>query len=133
MHSDFIFPIRVYYEDTDSGGVVYHASYLKFMERARTEFLRHIGYTYETAAVENKLFVVRSAQIEYLKPAKHDDLLHIVTRIITTSKVSVTFEQIICSAQDEKLIFCVGTIKVVCVNAVIMRPCALPQSLLTEI
>lgn len=133
MNNTFTFPIRVYYEDTDSGGVVYYANYLKFMERARTEYLRQFGYTYKGLKADDLLFVVRSVQIDYLKPAKHDDLLHVITRITDIGKASIAFEQTIQSAQDENLVFCVGNIKIVCVNAVIMQPCALPKSLLAEI
>lgn len=133
MLSDFTFPVRVYYEDTDSGGIVYHANYLKFMERARTEFLRQCGCEYQQAQQQHFAFVVRSAQVEFLKPARHDDLLHVITRIIKLGKASVIFEQIVRSADDASLVFCAGNIKIACVNTATKLPCAIPDFLLVEI
>jgi len=133
MTQEFIFPVRVYYEDTDSGGLVYHANYLKFMERARTEYLRQFGYTYDTAHQNNILFVVHSAQIQYLKPAYHDALLHVASRVTKLGNACVMFEQIIQAADNRHIVFCVGNIKIACINKNSRRPCAIPQTLLAEI
>lgn len=133
MLNEFTFSVRVYYEDTDSGGVVYHANYLKFMERARTEFMRQCGCNYQQAQEQNFAFVVRSAQIEFLKSARHDDLLHVVTSITKLGKASVIFEQIVQSAEDSSLVFCTGNIKIACVNTATKLPCAIPDFLLAEI
>ena len=80
---NFSWPIRIYYEDTDSGGVVYHSNYLKFLERCRTEFLRHLGYEQDRLIKDNNiLFVVRSIKLDLHKPARFNDLLE------TTAQVS---------------------------------------------
>ena len=80
--NEFTFPVRVYYEDTDAGGVVYHANYLCFMERARTEWLRALGFEHDTLATTlNILFVVGSIDIQYRKPARLNDALSVKTRI----------------------------------------------------
>ncbi len=78
----FVFPVRVYYEDTDAGGVVYYANYLKFMERARTEWLRAAGFELpELARDHNVIFVVRSVAIEYLQPARFNDALRVTVHL----------------------------------------------------
>lgn len=90
------FPIRVYYEDTDAGGIVYYANYLKFAERARTEALRLTGIEQSDLLKEEKIaFAVRRCEIDFLKPAMLDDLLTIDTRLNDISKVSITMQQTI--------------------------------------
>lgn len=92
--STVTFPIRVYYEDTDSGGVVYYANYLKFAERARTEALRTAGIDQTNLLREHDIaFVVRRCEVDFLKPARLDDLLTIHTRLLTLTKVTLTMEQ----------------------------------------
>lgn len=127
----FIFPIRVYYEDTDAGGVVYYANYLKFFERARTEMLRALGY--EQSQLRNKegiIFVIRSVQINYLRPAVFDDLLHVSAIVSHVKKVSLVFEQTI--SRDNTLL-CTGIIEVACVQAENFRPCAIPNYLAEQL
>ncbi len=98
--------IRVYYEDTDSGGVVYYANYLKFAERARTEALRSIGIEQrELLEKHDVAFVVRKCTIEFFKPAQLDDLLTITTELTDISKVTLCMSQTIFRA-DEKLVTC---------------------------
>ena len=90
----FDFPQRVYFEDTDAGGVVYHAQYLKFLERARTEWLRYLGFT--NSELERKykmLFVVSEITVEFIKPAKLDDAINISVSIENLGRVRVTFHQ----------------------------------------
>ena len=88
------FPVRVYYEDTDAGGVVYHATYLGFAERARTEFLRAAGLPHhELMSAHGLVFVVRSAHVEYQRPARLDDSLTVVSRIVGLGGASVTLDQ----------------------------------------
>lgn len=90
----FDFPLRVYFEDTDAGGVVYHAQYVKFLERARTEWLRYLGYT--NSELERKyrmLFIVSELAIEFLKPARLDDALNISVGIENLGRVRITFHQ----------------------------------------
>ncbi len=88
------FPLRVYYEDTDAAGVVYYANYLKFMERARTEWLRALGFEQSRLAQEQGIgFVARSVSIDYLKPARLDDMLDVVSTIDAASRAQVVFDQ----------------------------------------
>lgn len=123
----FRFSVRVYYEDTDAGGVVYYANYLKFFERARTEWLRSLGF--EQAAVaqsEGRLFVVRSASLDYHRPARLDDALVILSRIVRVGKASLLFDQT-CHRGDALLSS--ARIEIACVSATHWRPAALPDTL----
>lgn len=122
-------PVRVYYEDTDAGGVVYYVNYLKFMERARTEMLRRAGVEQTKLARENILFVVHSASVRYLLPARLDDELLVCTQVSEKSKTSLIFKQQILKDQ---LLLCEGQIKVVCVRADTFKPCAIPKELITS-
>ena len=102
---NFVWPVRVYYEDTDSGGVVYYANYLKFMERARTEYLRHLGYEQdELIKNENIIFAVRTINVDYHKPARFNEQLEVSARVIECKKASMLFEQVICRKQDSQLL-----------------------------
>ena len=93
MHA-FVWPVRVYYEDTDAGGVVYYANYLKFMERARTEWLRTRGFEQDVLIKEQDLvFAVRSLSIDYLRPARLDDLLQVRVTVSELRRASIVFEQ----------------------------------------
>lgn len=126
----FIWPVRVYYEDTDAGGVVYHANYLNFLERARTEMLRAHGMELPELRLKNEMvFVVRSVNMEYLKPAVFNDLLTIKTEISLLRKVSLTFEQTI--LRDENVL-CQAQVYVACVDAKTMRPKVIPDNLIAE-
>jgi len=99
------FPVRVYYEDTDSGGVVYYANYLKFMERARTEWLRAAGFEQdEIEANHGILFAVSEANVRYLRSARFNDLLRIDSRIVELSGVRVTFAQQVRRETDGELL-----------------------------
>jgi acyl-CoA thioester hydrolase len=107
-------PLRVYYEDTDAGGVVYHANYLKFAERARTEMMRALGFAHSGIAAETgTLFTVRKASAEFLKPARLDDLLHVETRIVGIGGARLLLDQRVCRGSDilaalDLVIACVG-------------------------
>ena len=88
------FPLRVYYEDTDAQGIVYHANYLKFTERARTEMMRDAGFDHAAfAQTEGSFFVMRKAEIDYLAPARLDDLLIVETAVVQIGNASVTLQQ----------------------------------------
>lgn len=127
----FRFPLRVYYEDTDAGGVVYYANYLAFMERARTEWLRSIGYENQQLMEELGLvFAVRRACVDYLGPARLDDLLDVVVRISKVKRASLVFEQHIMRGDT---LLCSGEITLVCVDLGSFRPAAIPDSILKEI
>ena len=97
----FDFPQRVYFEDTDAGGVVYHAQYIKFFERARTEWLRHLGFTNSDLERKYKmLFVVSEIAVQFVKPAKLDDAINISVAIENLGRVRVTFHQEIRRGED---------------------------------
>lgn len=93
--SVFSWPVRVYYEDTDAGGIVYHANYLRFFERARTEWLRSLGGPshFEIAATRDEVFVVRGMRIDYLRPARLDDMLGIELAVAGRGRASITLRQ----------------------------------------
>ena len=121
----FSFPIRVYYEDTDAGGVVYHSQYLNFMERARTEWLRHFGF--EQTWLKNELgvvFVVTQAEIKFKKPARFDDLLEIQCLPIKIGFSSLTFDQVIVRSTE---ILIEANIKIACVDAHTFKPVTIPR------
>lgn len=119
--------IRVYYEDTDTGGVVYYANYLKFFERGRTEWLRSLGVDQrELAAREAIMFVVKQANVEYQRPAHLDDQIDITTHITELGAASIMFEQ---SAQRDGEPLVSGHIKVCVVHAQTFKPTRLPLSL----
>jgi acyl-CoA thioester hydrolase len=127
----FRFPLRVYYEDTDAGGVVYYANYLAFMERARTEWLRAIGYENRQLMDElGVVFAVRRACVDYLGPARLDDLLEVVVRIKQVRRASLVFEQQILRGD---ILLCRGEITLVCVDLGNFKPAAIPDSILKEI
>jgi acyl-CoA thioester hydrolase len=129
----FVWPVRVYYEDTDSGGVVYHANYLSFMERARTEWLRGLGFEQDRLRNDGGvIFAVHSLSAEYHRPARFNDLLQIDTRIIELRRASLSFQQTIRRDADDQLL-CSGKVKVACVDAQRMRPAPLPEALLERI
>lgn len=120
----FRFPIRVYYEDTDTAGVVYYANYLKFFERARSEWLRTLGFEQARMAdTEGKAFVVRAANTQYRKPARLDDALMIHSRITRVARASLAFSQW-CVRDDDLLAS--GTIEIACVALATLRPTAIP-------
>lgn len=116
--------IRVYYEDTDAGGVVFYANYLKFFERARTEWLRELDVQ-QSALVETeaRMFVVHSLDMSYRKPARLDDLITIRSRITQVGRASIHFEQ---RAERDGELLAHGNIQICCVDAMNLRPKALP-------
>jgi acyl-CoA thioester hydrolase len=133
----FNWPVRVYYEDTDAGGVVYHSNYLNFMERARTEWLRALGFeqTY-LRDVLKVIFVVHSAQIAFKKPAKFNDLITISSEIGKIGQGSLEFLQKISVNQSsnqpshtEVTTLVEATIKVACVDADTFKPTAIPKAI----
>ncbi len=120
----FHWPVRVYYEDTDGGGVVYHANYLRFMERARTEWLRSLGFGQnELRRNLGVIFVVREVRVRYLKPAVFDDALQVVSNIEEVGRSLMRFRQVIRRGEET---LTEGLVEVVCVDAGKFRPVALP-------
>jgi len=122
----FTFPIRIYYEDTDAGGVVYYANYLRFCERARSEWLRVLGVEQQQlVAAGGPFFVVRSVQADYLAPARLDDYLTVVSTIHDLRNVSVIFFQRI--FREDKLLF-TTEVKIVPISSVNGRPVPWPAA-----
>ncbi len=118
--TNFLWPVRVYYEDTDSGGVVYYANYLKFMERARTEFLRSLGYQLDQLQDDlGVIFAVHSIRVQYKKPARFNECLSVMTSISSLGRASIRFTQNIfhteCAESDAPL--CSAEVKIACVDA----------------
>ena len=127
----FHWPVRVYYEDTDAGGVVFYANYLKFFERARTEMLRDMGFEQDQLRAEqNLLFVVRSVQIDYLKPALFNESIKVSAEVTLAKKVSLNFNQVITRGDD---VLCKGDVRIACLDAEPMKPKTIPDSLLQQL
>jgi acyl-CoA thioester hydrolase len=125
--TSFSWQVRVYYEDTDAGGVVFHANYLKFLERARTEMLRAYGFEHnELLEKANLLFVVRSLAIDYLIPAKFNDVLEVDSHITAVKQASFMFEQVI---KRGERILCKAEVCIACIDANRFRPIAIPNDL----
>ncbi|ESQ17259.1 MAG: hypothetical protein N838_03995 [Thiohalocapsa sp. PB-PSB1] len=129
----FRWPVRVYYEDTDALGVVYYANYLKFMERARTEWLRALGFEQDRLRDELGIgFIVRHLEIEFLQPARFNDQLVILSSLIGPSRASFDFAQTILQGRDEA-VCCNAEVKVACVDRLRLRPARIPRAILTAI
>ena len=126
----FSWPVRVYYEDTDSGGVVYYANYLKFFERARTEFLREFEFEQDRLITDHDvIFAVRSIQADYIRPAVFNDMLRVVSEIKELKKASLTFNQLI-ERENDGDVLCKGECKVACLSASSMKPKPIPSFML---
>lgn len=128
----FDWPVRVYYEDTDAGGVVYHASYLRFMERARTEWLRALGFDQSRLRESGWVFAVRHLQLDFRRPARLDDRLVVQSRLRARRPVSLTFEQWIVDSEQRTAVICAGQVEVACLNAASFRPRPIPEDLAME-
>lgn len=129
--NNFKLPVRVYYQDTDAGGVVYHATHLNFLERARYEWLRELGFDdHELTQVHKVLFMLRSLEIEYLKPAVLDDLLQVTVQVTNLGRSSIALSQQI--YRDDALLVR-ATIGVVCVGIDSLKPVKVPLPLREEI
>ncbi len=131
--TDFVWPVRVYYEDTDAGGVVFYANYLKYYERARTEWLRAKGFSqHELLETDQLAFVVRQVEVNYLRPARLDDELNIEVVVKKVGKARIELEQRIVLLNNLTLL---NTARVVlaCVDAEKFKPCAIPEKIRQEI
>lgn len=129
--STFTWPVRVYYEDTDAGGVVYHCNYLRFCERARTEWLRSLGFDQSVLRAQHGVvFVIRRAELDYLRPALFDDELNVLVRIVKLGRCTFEFEQEIWR-NEEKLL--TARILVVCVSATGFKPASVPEPIRIKI
>lgn len=123
------FRMQVYSEDTDTFGIVHHANYIKFMERARLDWFLSLGFRLDRMFDEGIFFVIKKIAIEYFAPARLYDEIEIITQQKSCRRVAVEFEQYICSVQEPKITYCSADISIVCVNKN-MRPQALPPELL---
>ncbi|HKU13240.1 MAG TPA: tol-pal system-associated acyl-CoA thioesterase [Steroidobacteraceae bacterium] len=125
--SPFIWPVRVYWEDTDAGGIVYYANYLKFMERARTEWLRALDIDQVRLKDEHGLmFVVVDVEAHYRKPARYGDLLQVTCQLRETTRASLTLDQQVHREAVGGELLLEGRVRAACLDAVKYRPRPLP-------
>lgn len=130
MQPTFIWPVRVYYEDTDAGGLVYHAAYLRFLERARTEWLRALGFEQDRLRDEHGiLFAVRRLGIDYVRPARFNDALRVTATVSDHGGASIDFSQLVLAAGADTL-YCRATVNVACIGARSSRPARIPGVLI---
>ena len=131
-HKDFYWPVRVYYEDTDAAGIVYYANYLKFMERARTEWLRSFSFNQDQLRLEHKIiFAVTRLNTQYRSPARLDDQLCVSVRVARIGAASFNLDQHILGTDGERLYD--AEVRIACLNADNLKPRKLPSFLLTEL
>ena len=128
--ADFRFPVRVYWEDTDAGGVVYHAQYLAFMERARSEWMRSIGFGQESLREANLCFVVRAMSIDFRMPAKLDDLLSVSVRLAQCRGASLVIAQDVRRGAE---LLVSAEVRVAAVSADRFRPVPIPEAVLARL
>jgi acyl-CoA thioester hydrolase len=129
----FGIPVRVYYEDTDAGGVVFYANYLKYMERARTEWLRSLGVEQQQLIeTEDALFAIVNVNINYRKPARLDDLLRVTVRIDEIGHGSLMFHQQVIRDADN-VVLCEGAVRAACLSASRFRPRAIPAFIMKKV
>ena len=124
----FAWPVRVYWEDTDAGGIVFYANYLKFFERARTEWLRSLGIDQHTLREQTGgMFVVSAADIQYHRPARLDDVLSISAEMTESGRASITIAQ---AATLGEQLLCQGNVRIGWVDARTLRPARIPDAIL---
>lgn len=125
---EFVWPVRVYYEDTDAGGVVYHANYLKFMERARSEWLRQLGFEQdELIETKNVVFAVRRIEVNFIKPARFNASLKVHSRIVAMRRASIDFLQAVKLHADETL--CEARVRIASLDARSLRVKRIPEAI----
>lgn len=127
MIKEFNWAARVYFEDTDSGGVVYHANYLKYMERARTEWLRSLGIDQSQLKNErNIMFVVHKMNIKFRKPARFNDELLIKTRCIKVKSCSLILDQLI---ENSNISLIEAKVEIACIDEIFFKPTLIPKKI----
>ena len=130
MAEQFSWSVRVYYEDTDAGGIVYYGNYLKFMERARTEWLRSRGIDVARLADTDRLmYTVRAITLDFLQPARLSDNLDVSVAVGRMRKVSMELEQAVVRAGD---VLCTGQVRLACVDVDTLKPRAMPETLVGD-
>jgi acyl-CoA thioester hydrolase len=132
MTAPFVFPIRIYWEDTDAGGIVFYANYLKFFERARTEWLRSLGIQQHALKEESGgMFVVSETQIKYFSPARLDDLLEVTARTAEAGRASLVLaQQAWLTLDGERKLLAEGTIRIGWVDSNTLKPGRIPAAIL---
>ncbi len=131
----FSWPLRVYWEDTDAGGIVFYANYLKFFERSRTEWLRSLGIEQQKLKDSTGgMFIVSDTSVRYLRPARLDDELLVTSRLLELGRASITISQqaLLKSGQDTSLL-CEGTIRIGWVSATTLQPTRIPASIIDSL
>ena len=129
---EFEWQVRVYYEDTDAAGLVYHGNYLRFLERARTEWLRALGYTHERLRDrEGIVFVVSEANVRFVRPARMDDLLTVCAALERAGGASLDFLQHIDNESGGRI--CEAMVRIACLDAGTLRPRRLPDAIREEL
>lgn len=129
--SMFAWPVRVYYEDTDTGGVVYYANYLKFMERARTEWLRSLGFEQDQLIRDaGIIFAVRAVEVDYLRPARFNDALTVTAEVVHNGGASITFRQEVRRGDE---VLCRGKVKIASLDAQTLRPRPAPAAIVAAL
>lgn len=123
---------RVYYEDTDALGIVYYANYLRFMERARSEWLWSLGYCFEDFMQQDIAFAVHHVNIDYRYPARLKDEILCTCSISKFGRTSMTFDQAVINADDNTIIYCDGQVRIVCITPE-GKPRALPQDMMENL
>jgi acyl-CoA thioester hydrolase len=123
----FSLPVRVYYQDTDAGGVVFHATYLDFFERARTEWLRHLGFDVRRLAdADGILFIVRELRVAYARPAQLDDLLTVTVSVQHLGRAQFTLAQQVLRGED---LLASASINLACITVETFKPARVPEPL----
>lgn len=128
MSKEFSLPIRIYYEDTDAGGIVYNANYVKFLERCRTEWLRSLGVEQDVLLDRGIAFVVRRIELDFIKPAKFNDMIEVSAEVEKLGRASLVFSQKILDASDGALLAS-ASVKIGCVDLGCMKPIAMPAEI----
>ncbi len=128
---NFSIPVRVYYEDTDAGGLVYYANYLKFMERARTEWLRELGFEQDAlSAEEGVIFAVRAVRVDFYKPGRFNDLLKATVNIRRRGGASLILKQ---EVRRNATTLCEAEVKVACLDAQSLSPRSIPNRVVAQL
>lgn len=128
---EFVFPLRVYVEDTDYGGIVYHSVYLNYMERCRTEWLNHLDIDIQKLGKEGCLFLICHVELDYLKPAALNTPIEVTANVGELGRASLTFNQTIRNRNDRDCTYCKGQVKLVTTNHE-HKPIRLPQSIVEK-
>jgi acyl-CoA thioester hydrolase len=130
----FRWPVRVYYEDTDASGVVYHAAYLRYFERARTEWLRAMGFSQQNLRGHlDVVFTVANLQVDFVRPARLDDDLDVTVFVEQMRRASLHFRQTLSRKAEPDAVLARATVRVGCVDVATFRPCPLPDDFVRHV